>query len=234
MLKFGLVGKSIGYSYSNNLFFEVFADDPNLDYLIYDTDKIEKSKLLKFNGLNVTTPYKKVIINYLDEIDELANEIQSVNCLKIENQKIKGYNTDYYGFSKSLETFPNIKTMLLLGNGGVSSTIEKYCKDHNINLTICARRTSKSKFDICYEDLEDLNFDCIVNATKFGVLPPIKYENIPTGILLFDLCYSFIPNEPTDFIYECIKYGNNKNTCLDGSTMLYNQAIQSYKIWGLI
>ena len=81
-------------------------------------------------GLNVTIPYKEVIIPYLDELSHEAKEIGAVNTICFENQKKKGYNTDILGFQKTLETnrLYNFDSVLILGSGGASKTVKYFCK----------------------------------------------------------------------------------------------------------
>ena len=219
MKDYGLIGKDIRYSSSKQLFKNIFDSDL---YDIIDTDNISKELLLEYKGLNVTTPYKIEIIKYLDELDPLVEDIGSVNCIKNDNGTLIGYNTDYLGFSKSLED-KDIKSMLVLGNGGVVRMIRRYCRDHDIDLTICGR---SGEYDVDYEHV-DYDYDCIVNATKFGVVPPIDYDKIKEDTLAFDLCYG----SDTAFIIECRKHDHLKN--MNGAFMLFEQAYESYRIWNL-
>ena len=108
--QFGLIGKNIDYSFSRRFFLEKFNSNDkylNFSYINYDINSIEEIDNIfnekKLCGLNVTIPYKEEIINYLDGLSDLAKEIGSVNTICFENQRKIGYNTDIYGFSKSLE-----------------------------------------------------------------------------------------------------------------------------------
>jgi len=222
MKEYGLIGKNIGYSSSKKLFHSIFDDTHQYDLI--DTDEVSKDLLLEYKGLNVTTPYKIEIIKHLDRLVPLAEEIGSVNCIKNEDGTLVGYNTDYNGFYKSL-CDKDIKSMLVLGNGGVTKMIKQYCKDHYINLTVCGR---SGDYDISYDNIISYDYDCIVNATKFGVVPPIDYDKIKKDTLAFDLCYG----EDTSFIKECRKHGHLNN--MNGAFMLFEQAYESYRIWNLI
>lgn len=226
--KFGLIGKNISYSKSKYLF-ELLYDKNDYEYEIYDIDKIDKDFLLQLDGFNVTTPYKIEIIKYLDEINPIANEIGSVNCVKNVNNNLVGYNTDYVGFASLIEN--DVKKILLLGNGGVSNMIRWYCKKNNIELTVVGRSDSKNEKDIIYEELNDYSkYDCIINATKFGILPPIDYKNINKNTKIIDLSYIDGINN-TIFIDEFLKNNHPKELCKDGFKMLIRQAYNSYKIW---
>lgn len=221
MQEFGLIGKDIGYSASKKVFENIFGGTHQYD--IIDTDHISKELLLNYKGLNVTTPYKVEVIQYLDKLEELAKDIGSVNCIYNDNGTLIGYNTDYHGFYKAIED-RGIRSMLVLGNGGVTRMIRQYCKDHYINLTICGRH---GEYDVDYDNI-DYGYDCIVNATKFGVVPPIDYDRIKEDTLVFDLCYG----TDTAFITECRNHGHLNN--INGAYMLFEQAYESYRIWNLI
>lgn len=111
MVKYGLVGKHIDYSFSKTFFTEKFEREKlKATYENFDLDSIEElQKVLKIKGLrglNVTIPYKEAIIPYLDSLDEEAEMIGAVNTIKIKkNGNLKGYNTDHFGFAKALEGF---------------------------------------------------------------------------------------------------------------------------------
>src|SRR5690606_26865125 len=110
MPDFGLIGKNISYSFSKTHFTAKFEND-ELDYSYenFDIDDISQFPSIIKNhpellGLNVTIPYKESIIPYLDELNDIAKEIGAVNTIKIDSHgKLKGYNTDYFGFEKSLQ-----------------------------------------------------------------------------------------------------------------------------------
>lgn len=219
-MKYGILGRNIQYTGSKKLFETCF----DYEYDIVDTNVISKGQLLEYNGMNVTTPYKQLIINYLDSLDEISDETNSVNCIKNRDGQLVGYNTDYYGLKATLDKY-GLKSMLILGNGGVCPTIQKYAKDNNIEATVCGR---SGKYDVSFNEVQPTKYDCIVNATKFGVLPNIDYSIVPKDTLMFDLCYG----TSTTFLDEAKK--NGLKNCIDGSEMLVAQAAKSYKIWGLV
>ncbi|MDX1317877.1 MAG: shikimate dehydrogenase, partial [Xanthomarina gelatinilytica] len=111
MDRFGLIGKNISYSFSKTYFKNKFQNETllNATYENFDIQNIQEfPKILKSNpdlkGLNVTIPYKEAIIPFLDSLNKEAQEIGAVNTIKIsKNGKLKGYNTDWYGFKKTLE-----------------------------------------------------------------------------------------------------------------------------------
>ena len=132
MAKFGLIGRNIAYSFSKRFFSEKFERE-NLvhTYENFDISSIQKFQKIPqetphLKGLNVTIPYKEEIIPFLDSLDADAEKIGAVNTIKIsEEGKLIGYNTDHFGFQKSLEAFLPLrqKTALILGTGGASKAV---------------------------------------------------------------------------------------------------------------
>ena len=101
MKRLGLIGNSLGHSWSPEIHRFFIKQDYNLFPLQEDElDAFLKAK--EFDGLNVTIPYKETVIPYLDELDENARAIGAVNCIVNDNGKLKGYNTDYLGFKQML------------------------------------------------------------------------------------------------------------------------------------
>lgn len=225
MKKFGLIGKNISYSESKNIFDSYNFNDAS--YNIYDVDTLDKNFLKTLDGFNVTTPYKVEIIKYLDEITLIAKSIGSINCVLNKGGKLIGYNTDILGFEKLI---PNTtKHILLLGNGGVSKMVKYFCNVNNIKLTIVGRENSNNYKDITYTKLKDYTkYDCIVNATKFNVIPDIDYTKIQDDVYIIDLAYSLY--EKTNFL----KMFTSQTNVKDGYEMLKKQAYYSYKIWNLL
>ena len=110
-LKFGLIGQNISYSFSEKYFTEKFemGHYDNCEYANYDLNNIQNlSELIHqikgLVGLNITIPYKEEIIPHLDKLSKTAQIIGAVNCVTVsKKKKLKGYNTDYYGFKKNRE-----------------------------------------------------------------------------------------------------------------------------------
>src|SRR5690606_20624582 len=142
MSRFGLVGKNIAYSFSKAHFTTKFENE-NLPYSYenFDIKNISQfPKILHENhdilGLNVTIPYKEQVIPYLDGLHKTASEIGAVNTIKFyPSGKTKGFNTDYYGFMKSIKPFlkPHHTHALILGTGGASKAIAYALKKLHIN-----------------------------------------------------------------------------------------------------
>ena len=130
--RFGLVGKNISYSFSKGYFTQKFKE-LGLNHHFYENfdlasikdfqDLIKQNKNLK--GLNVTIPYKELVIPYLDKLNPKAKNIGAVNTIKFTKKGLKGFNTDIYGFKKSIKPFlkKRHKKALILGTGGASKAV---------------------------------------------------------------------------------------------------------------
>ena len=156
---FGLIGRNIDYSFSKNYFTKKFAlENINYTYQNFDIDNIKILESIfsenKIAGLNVTTPFKEEVINYLDEIDQTASCIGAVNTIKIIGNKKIGYNTDYLGFEKSLINTiekEKVESALILGSGGATKAIKYALNNLGIDQSIVSR--TKGKYEYTYEDL---------------------------------------------------------------------------------
>ena len=237
---FGLIGKDISYSFSKKFFTQKFINEGlnNCSYENYDISSI--SKLLevindtKIKGLNVTIPYKESVIELLNHIDPIAKKIGAVNTIKIDKQnKLLGYNTDYIGFKKSLESnISNQKRALILGTGGASKAIVYALKTLNIKTLIVSRKNREGC--ITYEDVSNQiikDHTIIINCTPLGTYPNIEecpkipYQYITERHLCYDLIYNPIK---TKFLILSEKKGAS---IINGNEMLENQAMESWKIW---
>lgn len=242
MRKFGLLGKNISYSFSRNYFENKFENENihNVSYENFDIPAIENfpvivSEIKNLMGLNVTIPYKETIIPYLDKLDPTAKTIGAVNTIKITKKGLlKGYNTDYYGFKKSIKPLlkKQHKKALVLGTGGASKAVA-YALD---KLGIKYRFVSRTPNDNAL-NYESLNKDLIashliiINCTPLGTFPNItNCPNIPYNFLTKDhILYDLIYNpEESQFLKNGIQKGC---TVINGLKMLELQAEKSWKIW---
>ncbi len=242
-IKFGIIGKNISYSFSRKYFLEKFKKMglDNYQYYNFDIPEIEEFPFLlyhredEFKGLNVTIPYKEAIIKYLDEVDDEAQKIGAVNTVKITDEnKLVGYNTDMFGFQKSIEPLlkSHHKKALILGTGGASKAIAYVLKKLNIDFKSVSRTERENSFTYEMLDAEIMNdYSIIVNCTPIGTHPNIEdspvipYQFITDKHLLYDLIYN--PAE-TKFLQEGKKQGASiKN----GLEMLELQAEKSWEIW---
>ncbi len=237
---FGLIGKKLSHSYSAQLFQERFA---NLhSYLLFEISTVQEvisliEKYHELKGLNVTIPYKTEVIGLLDWIDETAIEIGSVNTILIEKGYLKGYNTDYIGFEKAyLSVLKNQHALaLVLGTGGSARAVQFVLEKYNIDY-VCVSRQKKGIKVIDYSELQNFQKEVslVINTTPLGMFPDIdQMPPIPTSILnskpdVIDLIYN--PSET-----KLLKLASQKGCiCYNGLEMLKQQAIESWKIWGLV
>lgn len=240
-VRFGLVGKNISYSFSKGYFTKKFAtlQLENYSYENFDIQEIEEFQSICKNksnirGLNVTIPYKETVMQYLNELDPEAEKIGAVNTIKITKTGLKGYNTDAYGFQKSIEPF--IKKQhtkaLILGTGGASKAVSYVLKKLGLTYRFVSRKLKKGQYT--YNDLNKMIIDdytVIVNCTPLGThpnihqKPDIPYSFITSKHLLFDLIYN---PEKTLFLLE----GKNKGASIcNGEKMLEFQAEKAWEIW---
>ncbi|WP_375323286.1 shikimate dehydrogenase family protein [Candidatus Karelsulcia muelleri] len=194
---------------------------------------LERKKKMK--GLNITIPYKKKIINYIDLININLLKLESINTVKILSKITIGYNTDIYGFENSFKFKRKsyIANALLLGNGGVSQSIIFVLNKLGIKY-IVASRNKYTKYCILYSEISiNLinNYNTIINCTPLGtypnlnICPNIPYMNISKKSYLYDLVYN-----PKDTLF--LKIGKKKGSIINnGINMLYLQANLSCKIW---
>ena len=241
MKVFGLVGYPLGHSFSKDYFTKKFSREKitdstykNFEMASLDsfTETIKEEKNLI--GLNVTIPHKENIIRYLDKVDNVAKEIGSVNVIKVIDNKLIGFNSDYLGFKISLEKWlPNINfNALVLGSGGSSNAICYALKKLNINYKIVS--TSNPSY-FSYEDIRNeeiySKYKLIINTTPLGMspnidsFPNIQYRFLNSNSYLYDLVYN--PKQ-TKFLSNGKK--NNSYT-KNGLEMLETQAKISWDIW---
>ncbi|HUH27051.1 shikimate dehydrogenase [Gelidibacter sp.] len=242
MSKFGLIGKNIAYSFSRTHFSDKFDNEElPYSYVNFDIETISRfPEILKENndilGLNVTIPYKEQVIPYLDGLHKTAADIGAVNTIKFyPSGKIKGFNTDYYGFMKSIKPLlkPHHTHALILGTGGASKAIAYALKKLHLSFDYVSRN-AHSNVKYLYSNLteEDVkNHQVIINCTPIGTYPnvnecpDIPYDGITKEHLLFDLIYNPIL---TKFLICGEIQGA---TICNGSKMLEYQAEKAWEIW---
>jgi shikimate dehydrogenase len=242
--KFGLIGKTVGHSFSKNFFDEKFFRDGLRDYHydLYALKEISELKtLLKDNpelcGLNVTIPYKEQVLSLLNEVDETAKAIGAVNVIKIEGQKLKGFNTDYDAFLETLQRWlPTDKKFkaLILGTGGSSKAVKVALKKLDIAFEMVSRNEGQTEHT--YESLKKNskaveNTNLIINTTPLGMspdtesCPPIPYDALESHHYVYDLIYN---PARTLFLQKAeMRNAHIKN----GLEMLHVQAEKSWAIW---
>ncbi|WP_298221022.1 shikimate dehydrogenase [Flavobacterium sp.] len=239
---YGLIGKNISYSFSKKYFTERFANTNAMDcvYENFDIDSIDDfPKLIQNNpdlmGLNVTIPYKESIIPYLHSLSKKATKIGAVNVIGFTKKRnLKGYNSDYYGFKKSLKTVlqPHHQKALILGTGGASKAVAFALEELAIPFAFVSREDHTNT--TTYERLNATTFDnyqIIINCTPLGTspntkeFPPIPYQFFTEKHLAFDLIYN---PEESQFLKKAKKKGA---TTKNGMDMLIFQAEKAWEIW---
>ena len=247
MKKYLVIGNPINHSLSPKLH-NYWIKQNNLN-AIYDKKKIEPDNIQevvddlkndKINGANVTIPFKKSIISFLDELTPVANLTQSVNTIYKKNNKIVGDNTDIGGFKQALRHINydvKNKEIFILGAGGVVSSIIIALKKLGVS-KICLSNRTKEKTTILqnfYPSLKIIDwgsscyFDMIINATSLGLKNKDKIEldfsKIGKNKLFYDVIYN--PSK-TNFILKGQELGNKTE---NGKMMFIYQAQLAFKIW---
>jgi shikimate dehydrogenase len=244
---YGLIGFPLTHSFSKRYFTDKFVREKikESSYELFEIKSLEElPALLKkkdLRGLNVTIPYKKDVIAYLDDLDDASAErIGAVNTIKIyADGSTKGFNTDYYGFQQSLvewldrrgESCANLKA-LVLGNGGAAKAVRVALQDLKMEYTLVSRQKS----DDCasYEELTEELMNThllIINTTPLGTYPNteecplIPYEWVTRRHFLYDLVYN-----PAETLF--LKNGAAKGAATqNGLKMLELQAEKAWEIW---
>ncbi len=268
MKKYLVIGNPIDHSLSPKLHNKWFKTE-KID-AVYDKKKIEAKDLSeminevkneKINGINVTVPFKKLVIPFLDELTPEARKVQSVNTILKKNNKIIGANTDTYGFETSLR-YNNFKLknkkIFILGAGGVVSSIIHVLKKMGVAKITVSNRTKEKIEDLkkIYPDLkvigwgQNIEFDMIINATSLGLKEEDKIgldfsgleHNDPPGNYKNENDKKRKVNN-TKLFYDVIYMHGNKETnfllegkklghkTMDGSLMFLHQAAESFRMW---
>lgn len=239
---FGLVGRNISYSFSAGYFTEKFKKKglKNYSYRNFDIQNISQLKeIIKDNknlkGLNVTIPYKEEVLALVNSLSKNAKIIGAVNTIAFSKKgKLKGYNTDYYGFKKSLQ--PLLKDhhtkALILGTGGASKAVAFALRKLKIEYDFVSRNATDVIF--AYSELTAevfTDYTIIINTTPTGTFPDVEaspdldYSLFTEKHIAYDLVYN--PAETT-FLRLSKEQGA---TIKNGYDMLVLQAEKAWKIW---
>jgi shikimate dehydrogenase len=244
---YGLIGFPLNHSFSPEYFNEKFQREGiNAEYkAIPLTDIKEIHSVIENNpsliGFNVTVPYKEQIIDYLQYLDHDADKIHSVNTVLVKREDkniLEGYNTDIYGFKKSIDPLldrRHDKDVLVLGTGGTSKSVVHVLKNRNMNIYQATRgETNEAENLYNYKDIQDdllKKTKIVINTTPLGMypninqLPDIPYNQINSEHLLFDVVYN-----PKFTLF--LKEGHERGaTVKNGYEMLIFQAEKSWEIW---
>ena len=249
MRQFGLIGYPLSHSFSQKFFTEKFLKENivNAQYDNFPIASIESFDALwkehpSLEGLNVTIPYKKEVIAFLQHSSPVVQAIKACNCIRKFNNELYGYNTDVIGFEKSL--LPFLKAhhthALILGTGGASAAVQWVLQKLNIQYQVISRKSNtieentELKASLSYDQLSNSIIEShtlIINTSPLGMFPnvneapPIVYDAITEQHHLYDLVYN-----PIETLF--MKNGLSKGaTVQNGLDMLHIQAEESWAIW---
>ena len=246
MRKYFVVGNPINHSFSPKLH-NYWLKQNNIN-AVYEKIKLEENEIENFiskiknqeiNGCNITVPFKKAVIPFLDKLSPEAEKTQSVNTIVFENNNLVGHNTDVVGFTRAIKDLNlNIKgkKIFILGAGGVvPSIIFALNKMEVSQITISNRTKEKAEnLKIQFKNLKIMNwgslqdFDIIINATSLGLNNEkinLDFSNLKNSKIFYDVIYN--PSE-TNFLKEGKKLGNKVE---NGKMMFIYQALEAFKLW---
>ena len=247
MKKYLVIGNPIDHSLSPKLH-NYWFKQMNIN-AVYEKKQIKETDIEKIisemrngkiEGINVTVPFKKSVIPFLDELEYFAKKTQSVNTIYKKQDKIVGDNTDVKGFQYALQHIKYSvkgKKIFILGAGGVTSSIIFALKQLEVSTIMLSNRTKEKAENLkkIYPDLDLIkwgdikNFDMIINATSLGLKEndkiPINYDQIGSGKFFYDVIYN---PKKTNFLLEAEKRGNQIE---NGKMMFAYQAQQAFEMW---
>lgn len=236
-VKLGLIGHNVPYSFSKKYFEQKFQKLllPHFSYEVFDMETLEAfPQVLKdpeIKGLNVTIPFKEKIIPMVDELSEEAKEIGAINCILVKDGKTKGYNTDAFGFEKTLflHRKENHDAAIVIGNGGAAKAVKYILNKYSIPFITLSRTTETNYGNITPEQIK--SHPLIIQCTPVGTFPnvedcvPMPFEGITPDHLIIDLVYN---PEYSVFIKNASAKGAKT---VNGLYMLEQQAEKAWEIW---
>lgn len=220
----GLLGHNINYTYSPDIHKHL-----GYDYQVFDLDENQLKDFMrqrKFQAINVTIPYKAEVIQYCDEVDEVALRLNAVNTIVNKEGKLYGYNTDVLGMKFAL-TYNNVeirgKKVLILGTGSTSESVMESLQSFNPKSILKIGR----KTDVNYDNLEAVkDFEIIINTTPRGVYPNI-YDS-PLDLDIFDHLEAVVDVVYNPLNTQLIRTAKDKGIkAFGGLMMLVSQAVYS-------
>jgi shikimate dehydrogenase len=239
--QFGLIGFPLSHSFSKGYFANKFLTE-NIADAVYENYPIQSIDLFKalwennpsLKGLNVTIPYKKAVIPFLQFPSAVVQSIQACNCIRLHEGALYGYNTDVIGFEQSLHPFlrPHHQKALILGTGGAAAAVEWVLKKLGITYQLVSR--TEAEGSISYASLSPdtiASHTLLINTSPVGMYPNVDeapnlpYEAVTAQHHLYDLVYN--PAQ-TKFLELGAKQGA---TIQNGLEMLHIQANASWELW---
>jgi shikimate dehydrogenase len=241
MRLFGLIGYPLTHSFSKRFFTEKFEREGLTEcrYELFPISTIDALPTVLeqpgLSGLNVTIPYKRQVLSYLHDPSHIPAGLDACNCIRLQEGKLVGYNTDITGFVKSISPLleKQHKKALVLGNGGATAAVIAGLRELGIEYQIVSRILHDDS-DLTYAQLDRRSIEehpVIINTTPLGMYPhvhdcpAIPYQYITEQHLLFDLVYN---PEKTLFLLKGEDLGA---TVKNGEEMLVIQAEESWRIW---
>ncbi|MBI1781361.1 MAG: shikimate dehydrogenase [Sphingobacteriales bacterium] len=241
MKVYGLIGYPLSHSFSKKYFTEKFQREAVTD-CVYENFPLENIELLttllknpELKGLNVTIPYKEQVISFLNEQNDVVKATGACNCIKIDNGRLKGFNTDVVGFENSLKKFlqPYHNKALIFGTGGAAKAVEYVLQKLHIDYLFVSRKKGTDK-TISYHELKVEILQqrlLLINTTPLGMYPKVNdcpdiaYDYLTPQHHLYDLVYN-----PAKTLF--LQKGEAKGaTVQNGYEMLILQAEESWRIW---
>lgn len=228
--KSGLLGEKLGHSFSP----QIHGCLADYSYTLFEKSPEEAEAFLRsgdFDGINVTIPYKKLAFSLCDEVSEVASKIGSVNTVVKNGNKIKGYNTDYYGFTylvkKAGFDVSKGKT-LVLGSGGSSVMACAALRDLGSTQVIVISRAGDNNYSNIYDLHSDASF--IVNTTPMGMYPKngvsaVELDRFPSCMGVIDIIFN---PAKTKLLLDAERLGI---PYINGLPMLVAQAKQASEIF---
>lgn len=245
MKVYGLIGYPLSHSFSRQYFTEKFRREQiaGCVYENFPLTNIEDFGTLvqqhsQLCGLNVTIPYKEKIIPFLSEQSEVVRSVGACNCIKIENGKLTGYNTDVTGFEVSLRPHlqPHHTKALVLGTGGAAKAVHWVLKKLGIEFLKVSRMPG-GKQQVSYQQVDETllkEYLLIVNTSPVGMYPKadecpsLPYQALTSQHYLFDLVYN-----PAKTLF--LQKGEQQGAVTEnGKDMLVIQAEESWRIWNTV
>jgi shikimate dehydrogenase len=246
--RYGLIGRALGHSFSQEFFTQKFRREGLVDhrYELFELPQVGDLRQLvqadpELRGVNVTIPYKESVLPYLTSLDPLAAAVGAVNTIAIRDGSMIGYNTDVFGFRSLVE--PVLSTLsdvgsdirpraLVLGSGGASRAVAYVLREAGIRFRIVSR--DRSRGELTWDMLDRTVISVcklIINTTPLGMhpdvesFPPLTYEAITPKHVLVDLVYN---PDRTRFLEQGAEMGART---IGGSGMLHAQAEEAWRVW---
>lgn len=242
MRLFGLIGYPLSHSFSKKFFTEKFEKEGLTDcrFENFSLESIaDFPTLIESNpgleGIAITIPHKQTVLQFVDDVTGIPEGLTACNCIRINNNKLSGFNTDYIGFQKSIVPFlkPLHQHALVLGNGGATAAIVFALRRLGISYDVVSRKLHNGS-TLTYKQLDESvikKSNLLINTTPLGMYPAIDscpdipYEFISSQHLLYDLTYN-----PVKTLF--LQKGEDRGAAIkNGEEMLALQAEENWRIW---